>query len=141
CYSLHVHRRYAVTMKYLHLIWSNLKRKKLRTSLTLLSMIVAFVLFGLLSAIKQALTGGVSMAGQSRLVVQHKVSIIQLLPVGYKERMEHIPGVALAVHQTWFGGKYEPEPKQFFMQCPVVPEEFLDMHPEMILPPEQEQAW
>jgi putative ABC transport system permease protein len=128
-------------MKFFPLIWSNLKRKKLRTSLTILSIVVAFILFGLLSAIKQALTGGVSMAGQSRLVVRHKISLIQLLPVSYKERMERIPGVALAVHQTWFGGKFEAEPKNFFMQCPVVPAEFLDMHPEMLLAPERKQAW
>lgn len=128
-------------MRFLYLIWSNLKRKKLRTLLTLLSILVAFVLFGLLSSIKQALTGGVSIAGQNRLVVRHKVSIIQLLPASYKERMERIPGVALATHQTWFGGNFKQEPKVFFMQNPVVPEEFLDMHPEMILPPEQKAAW
>lgn len=128
-------------MRFVHLIWSNLKRKKLRTILTLLSIMVAFVLFGLLSSIKQALTGGVSIAGQNRLVVRHKVSIIQLLPASYKERMERIPGVALATHQTWFGGNFKQEPKVFFMQNPVVPEEFLDMHPEMILPPEQKKAW
>jgi putative ABC transport system permease protein len=127
-------------MKFFHLIWSNLKRKKLRTSLTLLSLLVAFVLFGFLSAIKQALVGGVAMAGADRLVVRHKVSIIQLLPVSYLARMERIPGVALATHQTWFGGIYQ-DPKNFFMQNPVVPEEFLDMHPEVILPPEQKKAW
>jgi putative ABC transport system permease protein len=127
-------------MKFLHLTWSNLKRKKLRTLLTLLSIVVAFILFGFLSAIKQALTGGVSLAGANRLIVRHKVSIIQMLPESYKARMERIPGVALATHQTWFGGIYQ-DPKNFFMQCPVVPEEFLDMHPEMILPPEQKQAW
>jgi putative ABC transport system permease protein len=128
-------------MRFLHLIWSNLKRKKLRTLLTLLSILVAFVLFGLLSSIKQALTGGVSIAGQNRLVVRHKVSIIQLLPASYKQRMERIPGVALATHQTWFGGNFKQEPKVFFMQNPVVADEFLDMHPEMILPPEQKKAW
>ena len=127
-------------MKFLHLIWSNLKRKKLRTSLTLLSILVAFILFGLLSAIRQALTGGVSMAGADRLIVRHKVSIIQLLPESYKARMERIPGVALATHQTWFGGIYQ-DPRNFFMQNPVVPEEFLDMHPELILSPEQKKAW
>jgi putative ABC transport system permease protein len=127
-------------MKFLHLIACNLRRKKLRTSLTLLSILVAFVLFGLLMAIKQALAGGVSMARQDRLVVRHKVSIIQFLPVSYKERMERIPGVALATHQTWFGGIYQ-DPKNFFMQNPVVPEEFLDMHPELILSPEQKKAW
>src|SRR5437879_5924060 len=66
-------------MKFLPLIWSNLKRKKARTLLTLLSILVAFILFGFLSAIKQALVGGVEMAGANRLVVRHKVSLIQLL--------------------------------------------------------------
>src|SRR6266481_3970880 len=97
-------------MKFLPLIWSNLKRKKLRTSLTLLSIVVAFVLFGFLSAIKQALVGGVEMAGANRLVVRHKVSLIQLLPESYKARMEQMPGVAAASHQTWFGGVYQ-EPR------------------------------
>ena len=127
-------------MKFLHLIWCNLKRKKLRTSLTLLSIVVAFILFGFLSAIKQALIGGVEMAGADRLIVRHKVSIIQLLPESYKARMERIPGVALATHQTWFGGIYQ-DPKNFFMQNPVVPEEFLAMHPELVLSPEQKEAW
>lgn len=127
-------------MKFLHLIWGNLKRRKLRTSLTLLSILVAFVLYGLLCAIKQALIGGVELAGADRLVVRHKVSIIQLLPESYKARMERIPGVEIAVHQTWFGGVYQ-DPKNFFMQTPVVPEEFLSIHPELVLPAEQKQAW
>jgi putative ABC transport system permease protein len=127
-------------MKFFHLIWSNLKRKKLRTSLTLLSIVVAFVLFGFLSSIQQALVGGVALAGADRLVVRHKVSIIQMLPESYKARMERIPGVALATHQTWFGGIYQ-DPKNFFMQNPVVPEEFLAMHPELVLSPEQKEAW
>src|ERR1044071_5672788 len=128
-------------MKFLHLIWSNLQRKKLRTGLTLVSIIVAFVLFGLLCATKQALVGGVSLAGANRLVVRHKVSLIQSLPASYKERMERIPGVAAATHQTWFGGVFQQEPKSFFMQNPVEPEEFLNMHPEMVLAPEQKKAW
>jgi putative ABC transport system permease protein len=127
-------------MKFLYLIWSNLKRKKLRTVLTLLSIVVAFILFGFLSAIKQALAGGVAMAGQNRLVVRHKVSIIQSLPQSYKAWMERIPGVALATHETWFGGVYQ-DPKNFFAQMPVIPEEFLDMWPENLLPPDQKQAW
>jgi putative ABC transport system permease protein len=127
-------------MKFFYLTWSNLKRKKLRTALTLLSIIVAFVLFGFLSAIKQALTGGVNIAGANRLIVRHRVSIIQLLPESYQARMARIPGVSLVTHQTWFGGIYQ-DPKNFFMQNPVVPEEFLEMYPEIILAPEQKQAW
>src|SRR5438552_6634122 len=111
-------------MRYLHLIWSNLKRKKLRTALTLLSIVVAFILFAVMSSINQALTGGVSLAGSTRLIVQHKVSIIQTLPYSYKARMQRIPGVDLVTHQTWFGGKFEQEPKYFFMQNPVEPGDF-----------------
>ncbi len=127
-------------MKFLHLIWGNLTRKKLRTSLTLLSILVAFVLFGFLCAIKQALVGGVALAGADRLIVRHKVSLIQLLPESYKARMERVPGVAAVTHQTWFGGIYQ-DPKNFFMQNPVEPEEFMKMFPEFILPPDQMKAW
>lgn len=127
-------------MKFFHLIWANLGRKKLRTSLTLLSIVVAFVLFGFLCAIKQALVGGVALAGADRLIVRHKVSIIQLLPESYQARMLRVPGVTAAVHQTWFGGIYQ-DPKNFFMQCPVVPQEFMAMFPEFQLPPEQMKAW
>ena len=127
-------------MKFLHLIWCNLKPKKLRPSLTLLSIVVAFILFGFLSAIQQALVGGVQLAGADRLVVREKVSIINLLPESYKARMNRIPGVDFATHQTWFGGIYQ-DPKNFFMQCPVVPEEFLKIYPEYLLPPAQSNAW
>jgi putative ABC transport system permease protein len=127
-------------MKFFHLVWGNLLRRKLRTSLTLLSILVAFVLFGFLCAIKQALVGGVELAGADRLIVRHKVSLIQLLPETYQARMERLPGVAAAAHQTWFGGIYQ-DPKNFFMQCPVVPADFMAMFPEFILPPEQMQAW
>jgi len=127
-------------MKFFHLIWSNLRRKKLRTSLTLLSIVVAFVLFGFLSAIQQALVGGVQLAGANRLIVREKVSIINLLPVSYEARIDRIPGVDFSTHQTWFGGIYQ-DPKNFFMQCPVEPEKFLKMHPEIILPADEKKAW
>jgi putative ABC transport system permease protein len=127
-------------MKFFPLIWSNLMRKKLRTLLTILSILVAFVLFGFLSAINQAMTGGVQLAGMDRLMVRHKVSLILSLPESYKQRMERIPGVALATHQTWFGGNYQ-DSRDFFMQCPVVPEEFLSIHPEFLLPADQKTAW
>jgi len=128
-------------MKFFSLVWSNLKRKKLRTALTLLSIFVAFVLFGLLCTIKEAFTGGIALAGADRLVVRHKVSLIMTLPVTYKERMERIPGVASAVHFTWFNGIYQDEPKNFFGSFPTLPEEFLAMYPEYLLSEDQKQAW
>lgn len=128
-------------MKFLSLISSSLKRKKLRTALTLLSIFVAFLLFGLLCIIKEAFTGGIALAGADRLIVRHKVSLIMNLPVTYKERMEQLPGVTSAVHFTWFNGIYQNEPKNFFGSFPVEPEPFLALYPEFVLPEAQKQAW
>jgi putative ABC transport system permease protein len=127
-------------MKYLYLIFSSLKRKKLRTGLTVLSIMVAFILFGYLTAIRQAFDAGVDVAGADRLIVRHKVSLIQLLPQSYEAKIERIDGVDNAVHSTWFGGIYQ-EPKNFFAQMPMVPEELFDMYPEYIISDEQKAAW
>jgi putative ABC transport system permease protein len=127
-------------MKYLYLVWSNLKRKKMRTSLTLLSIMVAFMLFGYLAAIKQGFSQGIDVAGADRLIVRHKISIIQLLPEAYESRIEQIDGVEDAVHQTWFGGIYQ-KPSNFFAQMPVKPDEYLGMFPEFLLSDEEREAW
>ena len=127
-------------MKYLYLVWSNLRRKKMRTILTLLSIMVAFMLFGYLGAIRQGFSQGIDVAGVDRLIVRHKISIIQLLPEAYESRIEQIDGVVDAVHQTWFGGIYQ-KPSNFFAQMPVKPQEYLDMFPEFLLSDEERQAW
>jgi putative ABC transport system permease protein len=127
-------------MRFLPLIWSNLKRKKLRTLLTLLSILVAFLLYGFLCAIGQAFNQGVSVAGADRLMVRHRVTIAQLLPISYKARIATTPGVATVTHATWFGGIYQ-EPRNFFAQIPVEPEEWLAMYPEFLVSPEAKQAW
>lgn len=127
-------------MKYLSLIIANLKRKKMRTLLTVLSIMVAFLLYGYLGAIRQGFTAGVDVAGADRLIVRHKISIIQLLPQSYEARMEQIEGVENAAHNTWFGGIYQ-KPSNFFAQIPVVPEELFDLYPEYLLSSEEKAAW
>ncbi|MEE4219191.1 MAG: FtsX-like permease family protein [Xanthomonadales bacterium] len=127
-------------MKYLALILSNLKRHKLRTALTMLSILVAFLLFGYLAAIRTAFTAGIDVADLDRLIVRHKVSLIQLLPASYEARMEQIEGVDSAVGQTWFGGYYQEQRNQF-AQMPVKPDEFLDMFPEYVLSDDEKEAW
>ena len=127
-------------MKYIYLIFSGLKRKKLRTGLTILSIMVAFILFGYLTAIRQAFDAGVEVAGADRLIVRHKVSIIQLLPQSYEAKIERIEGVDNAMHSTWFGGIYQ-EPKNFFAQIAIVPEELFDMYPEFVISDEHKAAW
>jgi putative ABC transport system permease protein len=127
-------------MKYIYLVWSNLKRKKMRTVLTLLSIMAAFVLFGYLGAIRQGFSQGIDVAGMDRLITRHRVTIIQLLPENYEQRIEQVDGVVDAAHQTWFGGVYQ-KPSNFFPQIPVEPEEYLAMYPEILLPGDQLEAW
>jgi putative ABC transport system permease protein len=127
-------------MKFLPLLWSNLWRKKTRTIFTLLSVFVAFLLFGLLMTIRTAFTFGVDIAGLDRLVLIHKVSLIMPLPVSYQGRLQATPGVELATHNTWFGGIYQ-DPSNFFAQIAVDPEPFMKLYPEYELPAEQMKAW
>jgi putative ABC transport system permease protein len=127
-------------MKYLPLLWHSLFRRKVRTIFTLLAVLVAFTLYGFLAAIEAAFGMGVELAGNERLVLIHKVSIIQLLPESYLERIRATPGVTDVCHQTWFGGIYQ-DPKNFFMQTPVDPESLLRMFPEFKLRDDQKKAW
>jgi len=127
-------------MKFLPLVWRNLRRRKVRTLFTTLSIAVAFLLFGVLAALNLAFSAGVDVADMDRLIMTHKVSIIQLLPQSYQSRLEAIPGVVAVAHQTWFGGIYQ-DPKNFFMQIPVEPERFLRMYPEYRLPEDQRKKF
>ncbi len=127
-------------MKFFPLIWAGLTRKKLRTALTLLSILVAFLLYGFLGAIQQALNGGVNMAGADRLVMRHKVSLIQTLPESYKARLASLPDVTGVSHQTWFGGIYQ-DPKNFFPTMPVEPTDFLAMYPEYLVSDAVRKTW
>ncbi len=127
-------------MKYLPLLWANLRRKRVRTMLTFLSVVVAFLLFGLLEAVSYALTGGAELAGQDRLVTQHRVSLIQYLPVSYLDRIRAIDGVKVATSQDWFGGIYRDDRNQLTATA-VEPESFFQVYPEMAPPPAQMQVW
>ncbi len=98
-------------MKYFRLIWKNVWRKKIRTSLTILSVFVAFLLFALLSAIGFAFRGGVDVADAERLIVIHKISLINPLPMSYMNRIASTEGVASVTHASWFGGYYQESAK------------------------------
>jgi putative ABC transport system permease protein len=127
-------------MKYLPLLWANLRRKRVRTLLTFLSVVVAFLLFGLLEAVSYALTGGAELAGQDRLVTQHRVSLIQYLPKNYLDRVRTLEGVKVATSQDWFGGIYRDDRNQITATA-VEPESFFEVYPEFAVSPEQMKAW
>jgi putative ABC transport system permease protein len=127
-------------MKFLPLVWRNLMRRKVRTIVTLLTIMVAFLLFGVLMAIRAAFSMGVDVAGADRLMVIHRVSIIQPLPASYGPKIRATPGVTDLTHANWFGGYYQ-EPSNFLANMAVDPESWLRMYPEYQLPEDQKQAW
>ncbi len=127
-------------MKFAALVLSNFSRHRLRTVLTLGSIAVAFVLFAYLAAIRHAFEMGISVAGADRLVVRHKVSLIQPLPQSYQADIEKIDGVAETCQALWFGGIYQDESNQI-PQIGVEPGKFLDIYPEFVLKPAEKKAW
>ena len=127
-------------MKYLPLIWKSLWRRKVRTTFTLLSIFIAFLLFGILMTIRAAFSIGVDLAGMDRLILIHKISLIMPLPQSYEGRLETVPGVDIVTNNSWFGGIYQ-DPKNFFAQIAVEPEKFLAIYKEFKVPEAQKKAW
>jgi putative ABC transport system permease protein len=126
-------------MKYLHLIWAALFRSKTRTLLTLLSVVTAFLLFGLLDSVRAAFNAGSNVAGYDRLVVASRLSITQMLPIRLEPQIERVPGVNKAVRAAWFGGIYRDQ-RNFFPNMSVGPD-FFEIYPEYRIDPAQLQAF
>jgi len=126
-------------MKYLSLVWAQLFRSKTRTLLTLLSVVTAFLLFGMLDSVRVAFNSGGSVDGANRLVTTSRLSITQSLPVRLEQQMRTVPGVRDVTYAMWFGGIYQ-DPKNFFPSFSVAPNYF-DVYTNLQLPPEQLKAF
>ncbi|HZX69609.1 MAG TPA: FtsX-like permease family protein [Rhodanobacter sp.] len=126
-------------MKYLHLIWAALFRRKTRTFLTLVSIIAAFLLFGLLNSVRVAFTAGDSVDGAGRLIVNSRMSMQQPLPESLGARIATVPGVSAVASANWFGGVYQ-DPRNQVISFAVSPN-YIDLYPEMVLPADQRASW
>lgn len=127
-------------MKYFPLVWAALWRRKPRTILTMLSIVVAFLLYGLLQGVVQAFNAGVQISDADRLVTTGKYSLTQMQPIGYVQQIQAIPGVEQVAFASWFGGIYQTE-RNFFGQFPTDAERYLDVYPEILLPAAQKKAF
>jgi len=127
-------------MRFLALLWANLKRRKIRTALTLGSFAVALFLFGILAAIQTAFNQGVEVAGVDRLVIRNRTSLIQPLPVSYRQRIRQMPGVREVTFANWFGGVYQDE-RNFFPQLAIDTPTWREMYPEFVIPPDDWEAF
>jgi putative ABC transport system permease protein len=128
-------------MKFFPLIWRNLLRRKFRTVFTVGAIFFAFVLFGVLMALRAAFSIAPEMAGQERLMVIDKISLIQPLPLSYGDRIKQVDGVDDITHANWFGGYYQEVRNQFSTMA-VDPESWLRVYSkEFELPEDQKKAW
>ena len=127
-------------MKYLHLVWAALFRRKTRTILTLVSIIAAFLLFGLLDAVRASFDqAGQSANGAQRLQVGSKLSFIQTLPYSLEAQIAQVPGVKDVTFANWFGGAYQDPHNQVFSFA-VAPN-YLDLYPEIAVSDAEKKAF
>jgi putative ABC transport system permease protein len=127
-------------MKYLHLVWASLFRRKTRTFLTLVSIIAAFVLFGLLDAVRTSFAqAGQSANGAQRLQTSSKLSFIQTLPQSLEAQIAAVPGVKVVTYANWFGGAYQDPHNQIFSFA--VEPNYLDLYPEIAVSDAERKAF
>lgn len=127
-------------MRYFPLLLANLLRKKIRTGLTIGSFAVALLLFGVLAVVHGAFYGGLDVTIADRLIVINKVSLIQPLPLSYKERLLRIPGVKDVTYATWFGGVYQNE-RNFIPILAVDLATYRSVFPEFVISEEEWKAF
>jgi putative ABC transport system permease protein len=127
-------------VKFLPLIWAGLWRRKIRTILTLLSIVVAFALFGLIEGVTAGLDDAIDgLTDESRLMVQSRVNIIEPMPIAYVPRIQSVDGVSDIAVYGYFGGYFQDERNQVNTGAISI-EEFFRMYPDRLLAPEQLEA-
>lgn len=122
-------------MKYVSLVWAQLFRSRTRTLLTLLSVVAAFLLFGMLDSVRVAFTSGGSVEGANRLITASRLSLTQSLPIRLEAQIRQVAGVRDVTYGMWFGGIYR-DPKDFFANFSVAPNYF-DVYRELQVAPDQ----
>jgi putative ABC transport system permease protein len=122
------------------LILRNALRHKLRTLLTVVGIVVAIVAFGLLRTVVDAWYAGANASSSARLVTRNAVSLVFSMPLTYAQKLRQVDGVASVSWANWFGGIYISE-RNFFAQFAIDAVSYLDMYPELVLPPEQRRAF
>ncbi len=126
--------------RWLPLVWANLKRRKLRMVFTFISILLAFLMFGMLDALRTSLAGVINVVGADRVLTMSKINMTVPLPRAHYEKILATPGVKSAVPFNWFGAIYKDGKQQIQMQA-TEPEAFLQVYPEIKLKPEQAKAW
>jgi putative ABC transport system permease protein len=128
-------------MNDFELVRKNLFRRKLRAILMIVSILIAFMIFGVLAGFYRAFTAGEDRAAADRLITVNKINFTQPMPIAYFNRIRAVDGVRQVTFANWFGGYYQ-EPKNFVMALAIEPATYFDVYrSEFDVPPDQLQAF
>src|SRR6187455_921708 len=122
------------------LVLRNAFRHRLRTTLTVIGIIVAIAAFGLLRTIVDAWYAGANASSSARLITRSSVSLVFSLPLTYAQKIRQVPGVTSVAWANWFGGVYVSE-RNFFAQFAMSGASYLDMYPEFLLSDAERKAF
>ncbi len=115
-------------MKYLTLVWAGVWRKPARTLYTLLSVVVAFLLFGLLQGVNSAFALIVEQQKLDRLFIDPRFPG-QPVPLTHRDQIERVPGIKLLTQVSFMGGYYQDQ-KNFLNAVNTNPDIWLAIRPE-----------
>jgi putative ABC transport system permease protein len=131
-------------MRYLSLVLKNSLRNRRRSILTIGSIAVSLCILGVLIAMYQALFLSDPTPSQAlRLITRHRVSLTQMFPIYYREKIQRVPGVKDLTVWQWFGGTYKDnrDPKNMFSRFAADPDHLFNVFPEYQLPNDQKLAF
>ncbi len=127
-------------MKFLLLVLKSARRSRRRTVLTAMSVAIAVFLFASLRAVLDGFNAGAAGSSSTRVVTIRSTSLIFSMPETHLNRIRNTDGVSDVTYANWFGGIYK-DPRNFFGQFAIDPESYLRMYPEILISPEEKQAF
>ena len=127
-------------LRWLPIVWANLRRRKLRLVFTFISILLAFLMFGMLDALRTSLSQAINMVGSDRLLMMSKLNMTVALPRSYYEKIKVAKGVRAVAPFNWFGGIYKDAKRPMQMNA-TDPEQLLAVYPEIKLSAEAIEAW
>jgi putative ABC transport system permease protein len=127
-------------VKFLHLVWAGVWRRPGRATLTLLSIVNAFLLFGLLEGFASGLTHAQAEAHADILFTTSRISTNEMMPTSLVERFRSAPGVRDVSPVLGLAAYYQ-RPGQFVRAYAVYPDEVPQIMPAMQIAPSAIQAF
>ena len=119
-------------MKYLPLLWAALRRRRVRSIFTLLSITIAFLLVGIMTGVDARFAEMIDKARTDRIVVSARFGAWS--PIAYVDQIARVEGVTSIVPAAFLIGHYrEPENNVFVI---MTDERSAAVQPELGIAPE-----